>query len=117
MGQPDLEALNEPVPTVRSADIRRVWSFLALEKARDPSAQAGIGIDYQVLAQQCNANSNVLAVFLRATLVEGLLQQGLLAKWREGNELRDCVFEVAATFPLPRGLADFDAKAFITALA
>ncbi len=109
-------AMNEPVPSTNSTDVRRVWSFLALESARDPMSQAGVSYSVQVLAKQCDPDSNVLAVFLRASLVDALLQLGLLDGWREGNELRDRVFEVAAKFPLPAGLTDVDFQGFIKAL-
>jgi hypothetical protein len=116
MEQPDFAALNEPVPTVKSADIRRLWSFLSSEKISDPLAEVGTAFSYSVVAQQCNVNSNVVAVFLRAALVHGLVQQGLLESWREGDELHDRVFDIAAAFPLSLGLADVDSQSFITAL-
>jgi hypothetical protein len=117
MGQSYFErAMNEPVPTANSTDVRRIWSFLALERARDALGQAGVSYSVQVLAEHCEASVNVLAVFLRATLVDALLQQGLLDGWREGNAPSDSVFEVAATFTLPRGLTEVDFQAFITAL-
>jgi hypothetical protein len=58
----------------------------------------------------------VLAVWFRAALVEILLEQGRLDRWREGNSLRDKVFEVAASFPLPRGLENADLDAFLVAM-
>ena len=120
MLQPDfVAALTEPVPPVKPSDIRRVWSFLAVEKALFTSverAEGGFGISCRVLAEQCDVHSNVVAVFFRATLVQLFLQQGLLDGWRDGDGLGDRVFEVAATFRLPRGLTDVDTAGFSAAL-
>ena len=115
MGAPSFRALMEQsVPVVKAPDIKRVWSFLASE--RTPGTSAPIGICMRLLANHCDADSNVFAVCLRAMLVETLLQQGLLEEWRVGDGLRESVFEVAATIPLSRGLSDIDPKAFIAAL-
>ena len=70
----------------------------------------------KLLAGVCIANANVLAVFLRVTLIGALMQQKESDRWREGNGLRDKVFEVAATWPLPRGVENADLPAFVAAL-
>jgi hypothetical protein len=108
--------LNGTIPLVDAMDVRNVWSFLAFERARDTSVQCGaVAINESVVADQCGVNANVLAVFLRATLVDSLREQGLLDSWRDENGLRDIVFEVASRFPISH-LLDFDSSAFITAL-
>ena len=119
MPESDLRAsIGRPVPAVRADDLRRVWSFLASERARDPRVHGGAvnSVSLKLLAGLCDVNANVLAVWFRAALVEILLQQGGLDRWREGNSLRDKVFEVAASFPLPRGLENADFDAFVFAL-
>jgi len=64
----------------------------------------------------CDTTANVLAVFLRATLVEALMGQEGSDRWREGKSLRDKVVDVAASFPLPRGVENADFAAFVAAL-
>jgi hypothetical protein len=46
-----------------------------------------------------------------------LLKQGQLESWRDGNTLRDRVFQIASVFPLDHGLARADAGASIAALS
>jgi hypothetical protein len=119
MPEYDLRAsIGRPVPAVRADDVRRVWSFLASEQARDTRVREGAtsSVSLKLLAGLCDANANVLAVWFRATFVDALLQQGRLDRWREGNSLRDRVFEVAASFPLPRGQENADLDAFVAAL-
>ena len=119
MPESDLRAsIEQPVPAVRADDVRRVWSFVASEQARDTRVQGGTtrSVSLKLLAGLCDANANVLAVWFRATLVDVLLQQGRLDRWREGNSLRDRVFEVAASFPLRRGQENADLDAFVAAL-
>jgi hypothetical protein len=119
MPESDLRAsIGRPVPAVRAEEVRRVWSFLASEQARHPRVHGGAvsSVSLKLLASLCDPNANVLAVWFRAALVEILLQQGRLDRWREGDSLRDKVFEVAASFPLPRGLENADLDAFVAAL-
>jgi hypothetical protein len=111
--------IGRPVPAVRAEDVRRVWSFLASEQARHPRVHGGAvsSVSLKLLGGLCDVNANVLAVWFRAALIETLLQQGPLEGWREGDSLRDRVFEVAASFPLPRGLENADLDAFVAALS
>jgi hypothetical protein len=104
--------IGRPVPAVHPDDLKRVWSFIASEQGGGP----GNSVSLNLFAGLCDANANVLAVWFRATLVKALLQQGQLEGWREGASLREKVFEVAASFPLPQGPESFDPDAFIAAL-
>jgi hypothetical protein len=56
---------------------------------------------------------------MRTTILRVALDQGVLAKWREGDALRDIVFQVIAMYPITcrddRSL-DFDMNSFIAAL-
>jgi hypothetical protein len=108
----------QPVPAVRAGDVRRVWSFLVqlAQQNRDTRSQGGVAVNMRLLADLCEPNANVLAVYFRAILVKALMQQGRLDRWREGNSLRDSVFELVARFPLPEGIRDADLDAFVTAL-
>jgi len=101
------------VPTVRVADLRRVWSFLASEQS-EAHAQKPIGL--HVVAGLCEQRADALAVWLRTTLIQALLLRGRLEPWRDGSGFRDKVFEVAAQFPLPKGPANADVDAFVAAL-
>jgi len=110
--------IKQPVPPVRAGDVKRVWSLYASEQARDTRVQAGaaFAVCQKLLVDLCDENANVLAVWCRATVVGALLREGRLERWRQGNGLRDEVFELAATFPIPRGLEGFDLDAFVAAL-
>jgi hypothetical protein len=101
------------IPAVRADDVRRVWSFLSEEVHR---SGPGVGVNLKLLADLCDANANVLAVWVRAMLVMSLTQHGRLDGWREGNSLGESVFELAARFPLSRGLGNVDPDAFVAAL-
>ena len=104
--------MRKPVPAVKVDDVKRVWSALASERVRD----ARTSVSVRLLASLCDVNANVQAVSFRAMLVGVLLEQGRLDRWRDGNSLRDRVFEVAATFPLPQGPGSADPDAFVAAL-
>jgi len=105
----------KPVPIVQVEDLKRVWSFLS-EQVRDAHSIGVPAVDVKLLTDLCGPNANVLAVFFRATLITALLQGGQLDQWRDANSLRDKVFELAASFPLPQGLENADVEAFLAAL-
>ena len=106
----------QPVPVVRVDDLTRVWSFLD-QFIRDTRSQEGMAVNQSLLADLCEPNVNVLAVYFRAILVNHLAQQGRLDRWREKNGLRHSVFELAARFPLFEVPRDADLDAFVAALA
>ena len=81
-----------------------------------PFWHRGRSVNVKLLASLCNPNADVLAVWFRATLVETLLQQGQLDRWREGNSLRERVFEVAAGFPFPQMPGKVDVGGLVAAL-
>ena len=70
----------------------------------------------KLLADLCSPKANTFAVFVRAALIDALLQQGRLDRWREGKSLAEKVFEVAATFSLPRGAERADLDALVAAM-
>jgi hypothetical protein len=101
--------VGRPIPAVRADDVRRVWSFLSeVVRRSDPE----VGMNLKLLADLCDADANVLAVWVRASLVMSLTQQEPL----DGNSPGESVFELAARFPLPRGLGNADLDAFVAAL-
>jgi|HubBroStandDraft_4_1064222.scaffolds.fasta_scaffold563484_2 hypothetical protein len=104
-----------PVPAVQVDELMRGWSFLN-EEARASRLKGGTAVNIKLLADRCSPNANVPAVFVRAALIDALLQQGRLDRWREGNGLVEKVFEVAATFALPRGLENVDLNALVAAM-
>jgi len=118
MAESDFRAsLGRPVPEVHADDLRRVWSFLASMQAADTKAQEGANsVSLKLLAGLCDPHANVLAVSFRAMLIEILLRQGRLGRWRQGDSLTDRVFEITASFPLPQGLEKADLDALIAAL-
>ena len=118
---PEFEAFSSaPVPAVDPEDMRRVWplfEWLWLEEVEQGSGATGI--DANLLAKQCSAGANVVAISARVALVKFLLkQQGLLDAWRDGDNLRPKVFEVIAKCPLEpggKGLR-FDTEAILAAI-
>jgi hypothetical protein len=106
----------KPLSPVNADDLKRVWYLIeqvAIDRPARGEAQGGVGIAARLIAQQCEAGADVIAVFFRVTLLQQLFQSGLLDKWREGNEPRDPVFQVGATFPMEMGVKGFDSAAFI----
>jgi hypothetical protein len=67
--------VGRPIPAVRADDVRRVWSFLS-EVARRSGPE--VGVNLKLLADLCDAEANILAVWVRASLVMSLTQQGPL---------------------------------------
>jgi hypothetical protein len=104
-----------PVPTVQPGDIRNA---LGVQQHRRESGQKGIFGNPRVRAG-CDPSPEISAVITRTTILLIALDQGVLAKWREGDALRDIVFQVIATYPITcrddRSL-DFDMNSFITTL-
>lgn len=100
-----------PLPAVETADLKQVWTVLASKRASNTSRD-GRAIDQRLLRQYCSPGCNVVAAFVRASLVDALLQQGLLNEWRVEDGLQNRVFEVAADFPF-EGVAT-DSEAFLS---
>jgi len=107
--------IGAPVPAVKVDDLKRVWSFLN-EQTRDTRLEGGTAVNMKLLTRLCSPNSNILAVYFRATLIEALLQQGRLDRLRKGEGLVERVFEVAATFALPRGPESVNLNALAAAM-
>jgi hypothetical protein len=107
-----------PLRPVDPDDVRRVWDLIlqvTAGRSGDPRAPT-MGIDVRLLARHCSPGADVLVFFFRTALLQALIQQDMLNDWREGQELRHSVFEVAATFPVPKGVDGFDPNAFIDRL-
>ncbi len=110
MGETKLRAsVGQPVPAVSAEDVRRVYYAVAEAGPRN-------SISLELLAELCDPGVNVVAVSLRAMLLSILLQIGRLGQWQEGKVLNDRLYQVAATFPLPRGLEEVDPEAFVAAV-
>jgi hypothetical protein len=110
--------LRRSVPGVRADELRRVWSFLTSKQSADTKAEQGstTSVSLKLIAEFCSSQANVLAVCFRAMLIETLVRQGRLDRWRQGNSLADRVFEITASFPLPQGPEKADLDALIAAL-
>ena len=119
--EPNLIGQLESVPPVKADELKCLWLLMTRENTRQALAEnqrtEAVGVSYRVMSEQCDASSNILAIFLRATLVESLLERGLLEDWRDGAGLRDSVFRVAATFPFSKSLSEVDCGAFVQALS
>jgi hypothetical protein len=102
-------ASGKPVPPVHADDLKRVWYAIrdimgACHITEDHVPGQSVGIDARLLAPYCEPGADVGAVSVRAFLLRMFLQLGLLDEFREGNELRDTVFQVAAVFPMEQGV-------------
>jgi hypothetical protein len=93
----DFGALGGPPPVVDPADLRRVWTVLQSEK-QSGTLRQGTAIDQRLLSQDCTPSCNVVAAFVRASLLDALVEQGLLKAWLGKTGLPDQVFELAARF-------------------
>jgi hypothetical protein len=122
MEQPNLKA---PLPAVDPADVQALWRFMKMASPSLGNSSKGgesaetypsaVGFCRDLLAEHCSAGADVNAVFLRTMLLRTALDSGLLAPWQNDAELSVVVFQVAATFPIPR-LASFDLSGFVTKL-
>jgi hypothetical protein len=98
-----------PLRSVNADDLKRVWGLI-----RKVIADHGVGgIAAEMIAQHCEPDADVVAVFFRAALLQYLFREGLLDDWRVGDEPTDAVFRVGAIFPMDAGVQGFDPAAFI----
>ncbi len=113
----DFSALTSgaPIPTVTPGDLRGVCELVHEARAESGGQQPAISIDIKLLTQVSGPGADVLAVWVRSVLLYSLVEQGRLTSWRCGTQLADAVFDVAATFPIPRS-DRFDPEAFFQEL-
>jgi hypothetical protein len=102
-------ASGKPVPPVNADDLKRVWYAIrdimgACQITEDHVPGQSVGIDPRLLEPYCESGADVTAISFRAFLLRVFLQTGLLDEFREGHELRDTVFRVAAVFPMEQGV-------------
>jgi hypothetical protein len=101
-----------PLVAVDTEAMIRMWRFL--ESQLQTGAPSGpVGYDIRLIQDQVGPGSDAISVFFRTALLKSLFQQGLLDEWREGPELRQVVFDVAACYPMENGVGGFDADAFL----
>ena len=87
------------VPSVNPADLKSVWNMWRDMHKRMPDQQ--VSLDVELYKNVCSPNTYVPAVYYRASMLQ------ILAHLEQQNmgELPsqpDAVFEVTATFPMPR---------------
>ena len=107
-----------PLPPVNADDLKRVCYMVqqvTMGKPAEVGAQS-VGINAELIAEQCGAGADVFAIFVRAALIQYLFGAGLLDKWREGNGPSDPVFQVGAAYSLEQGVQGFDPAAFMERL-
>jgi hypothetical protein len=110
-------ASRKPVPPVNVDDLKRVWCAIRdITGALHHDPGQSVGIDPRLLEPYCEPGADVTAVSVRASLLRAFLQSGLLDEFREGDELRDNVFQVAAVFPMELGKERFKFPEFIERL-
>jgi SAM-dependent methyltransferase len=104
-----------PVSPVGADDLKRVWRMVLEVKRVAPEAQ-NVGFDARLISERCEPRANFQAVLFRLALLQCLFQEGFLDEWREGDTLRDSVFQASATFPMELGVQGFDTSAFMARL-
>jgi hypothetical protein len=114
----DIESImaGKPIPPVRAADMERVWEFIFKDSIGEVSTTPTVGFNLRVITGQCGPDADLLASFVRATILKQLLEEGLLDAWRDGKHPNGTVFQVLASFPLPDGTAGFRSDEFIDVL-
>ena len=99
--------------------VRRVVTSVQAQTASDRAASGnpsfGVVLDHSLIEQHCAHPANAIAVFMRATLVDTMLEHGFLDEWLIGGELRNEVFEAAAIAPFTIEMP-FDPAAFVASL-
>ena len=90
------------IPPVDPIDIRHLQELHEKLNAqhRDAGMEGCGSIDARVMASACSPGADMGAVWLRASLLGIMVQQGFLAEWQRGKELDEAVYRVAATIPL-----------------
>ena len=79
----------------------------------DQPVEAGaVGIHERLIADQCEAGTDVLSVWFRAALLQHLVQTGVPVQWLEGNEQSEAMFKAVASYPLEQGIQGLDLAAF-----
>jgi hypothetical protein len=86
---------SQPIPVVDSHDLRAVWD-LTRQTLEQLGGERSFGIDINLLTQVCHPGANVFAVFMRSSLLDALVHEGLLKP-----PLDRAVFDAAAAFPIP----------------
>jgi hypothetical protein len=97
------------IPAVSALDVQRLW----LLQAQDPAVSYSTNAIFEVCESE---SADPIAVGARTALINILLRQGVLEKWRENDGLRKVVFEAAAAFPLPNGLQGLRPSEFVASL-
>jgi hypothetical protein len=113
-------AAGGPVPAVDPIDLKAVWGIHEEIRRQHPGGQVGVGIS--VMEHACSPGADISAVTYRSGMLGLLLTVpgDLLAPWRQGEQLNDAVFRVAARIPMewmetgaPRQGFPFDVDAFL----
>ena len=108
--QEHLEArIGEPVAPVAAEDLKRVMSLLESAQRESHQESAAVGVSQDLLRDLCSKDADVIAVWLRATLVGILRLQGEFT-------LDDRAYEVVARFPLTNGLKGVNLEALLAAV-
>lgn len=110
-----------PLPEANPEELRRVWALLVRTEAEyvaEHPPGTSFGISTSLIEKECQlpGETDVRAIFFRATLLEVVRKLGLLTPWQNEAELRDVVFEEAARFPLTHGVEGFDPEALVRRL-
>ena len=107
-----------PAPAVDPENLKRVWKFFESLRAEvasrnseenRSSGPSPLGVEADILAQQCSPGANIGAVTFRCQCLQMFSKEGLLAPWQHGEELEDIVFEVFAAYPVHIGKFDSEA--------
>jgi hypothetical protein len=113
----------EPVPTVGAADLKSVWNVSKNIESQYPGE--AVGMCTTLIEKACSAGVDVRAITYRCGMLQLLERLGddLLTPWKEGGQLKEAVFRVAARLPMvwiaagvPQSGFPFDVDLFLREL-
>lgn len=114
MPQSDLTPESQ-VPSVSVDELKRFRKIGADAYAAIlPGETSHVGIDIGVFSDPATPASG-MAIWLRASLIEAMLRDGVLDPWLKKGVLDDAVFNVAAVWPIA-SVEEFSPQEFVEAL-
>jgi hypothetical protein len=100
---------DDSVAAVDPADLRNIWTMQRDALSDHPDQP--FAIDIRCFEQACSPEADIQALWYRISMLQMLAgPMGLLSRWLRDGEFADCVFKVAATFPMKRPWVDVLAK-------
>jgi len=104
--------LDTPIPSVDPLDLQIFWAVQSCH-----SDNVGVGYTTSAIFTACKSpTADPIAIWARSIFIHMLVKQGLLDKWRDGQEIQKVVFDAVAAYPMPNGLRQADPTGLIITL-